>query len=163
MPLVILWIPPIIGFLPPILAVIAPRQVMSRHFHNVYEINWYAQIEYRQRREAYMELGELFWSMILVNVKKSSLIYEAEDAAGPIFDGMILYSAFADHHDHPASDIHLPKGIFSSVDDLPREYLVSTGSNKRSGGEKISLKFLTECWFFFGLVLECGNVLTCIR
>ena len=53
LPLLIIWIPPIIGFIPPILAIFAPRQVMSRHFHNPYEREIFAQIEYGQRLRTY--------------------------------------------------------------------------------------------------------------
>jgi hypothetical protein len=131
LPLVIIWIPPIIGFLPPILAMIAPRQVMSRHFHNPYEIISYAQIEYRQRKEVYIELGDMFWSSFQASTSSVNAVASSKggpgDAGGPFFVDAtaIYYTAFADdHRPNPASKI--PPGIVSALDDLPREYLVSS-------------------------------------
>jgi hypothetical protein len=181
LPLVLLWIPPIVGFVPPIMAMVAPRQTMSRQFHNPYEIMWFNQIEYEQRKESFMKLGNLFWSSIpLVNVRKVVVQQYLDDekdrphdAAGPVLDGMVLYSAFcttsppsSSHHDEgpppsspPSLDLDdtsdktssssssppppvqstssssassgrgyqwldLPHGIFTTVQDLPREYLV---------------------------------------
>jgi hypothetical protein len=131
LPLVIIWIPPIIGFLPPILAMVAPRQVMSRHFHNPYEITSYAQIEYRQRKEVYIELGDMFWCSFQAPTSTLNAVAFSKggpgDAGGPFFvdAAAIYYTAFADdRRPNPASKI--PPGIFSALDDLPREYLVSS-------------------------------------
>lgn len=135
LPLILLWVPPIIGFVPPILAMFAPRQTMSRQFHNPYEIFWFNQIEYDQRRASFTKLGELFWSSFpLINVRKTVLYLEDEcrqDEAGPIMDGMVLYSAFCDDPPRPdrgtgpAPRLELPPGLYTSVQDLPREYLVT--------------------------------------
>lgn len=48
--LVILWIPPIIGWIPTILCIVAPRQTFTRHFHNHYEIVHFAILEQKERR-----------------------------------------------------------------------------------------------------------------
>ena len=43
LPVVVLWMIPVVGYLPMLLAVAAPRQVLSRHFHNEYEQRLYNQ------------------------------------------------------------------------------------------------------------------------
>lgn len=135
LPLIIIWIPPIIGVLPPILAVTAPRQVLSRQFHGESEVEQYAQIEYKQRESVYQALGDMFWGAMQIHPKSVVEAFEdvtlGEDAAGPIVDPMILYSAFLDQYnsiptesDKSNSSLKMPKGQMISIDDLPREYLV---------------------------------------
>jgi LETM1-like protein len=128
LPLVILWIPPIIGFLPPILAIVAPRQVMSRHFHNPFELDLFAQIEYQQRLKAYITLADMLWSSFersnrdVRNAMARSVSGDGmDDEAGPLLDALTLYKTVFFHEDSPV----VPRGMYLSIKDLPREYLVS--------------------------------------
>jgi len=58
LPLILLYIPPIVGFIPPLLAAFCPRQVLTRHFHNDFEIRAYAEQESRQRMASYEGLAQ---------------------------------------------------------------------------------------------------------
>jgi hypothetical protein len=128
LPLVILWIPPIIGFIPPILAIVAPRQCMSRHFHNHYELDWFAHIEYQQRLKAYTTVADMLWSSFersnrdVRNAMARSVSGDGmDDKAGPLLDALTLYKTVFFHEDSPI----VPRGMYLSIKDLPREYLVS--------------------------------------
>ena len=55
-PTVLLWIPPIIGFLPLFLAIFTPRQVLSRQFFNTYERQEFAVLESNQRHQSISQL-----------------------------------------------------------------------------------------------------------
>lgn len=104
-PLLLLWIPPIIGYLPLILAVGAPRQVLTRQFFNDYEIRWYALLEDQQRRRVFPQIQELFWNQVTTERSSRNLgllggtsaaTQRESDAAGPIIDPLFLYPVFAD-------------------------------------------------------------------
>jgi hypothetical protein len=127
MPLILIWIPPIIGFLPPILAMMAPRQVMSRQFNNDYESLYFNQIEYNQRKLSFMELGKMFWSNFpAIDLRKGYFQECPEDLAGPILDGMFLYSAFCKENPDPESFFQLSYGkACTAIRELPRGYLVA--------------------------------------
>jgi hypothetical protein len=118
---------PFFGYIPLLLAITVPRQVLSHHFHNDHEYAMYARTEYRQRRNAYMDIGECFWPTMLINIKKTPIPQSEEDMAGPIFDGMIIYSAFTDDTNIVSSipNLRMQQGSLSSINALPREYLVS--------------------------------------
>ena len=49
LPVVVLWCVPIVGYVPMLLAIAAPRQLLSRHFHNDFEAVQYNRLAYRQR------------------------------------------------------------------------------------------------------------------
>jgi hypothetical protein len=123
-PIILLWIPPIIGFLPLILGVTAPRQVLSRQFHNEYEIYHYTEIEYQQRKKEFSGLAEMFWNTTVLGHRASELNIpsDKEDAAGPIIDALPLYSAFA-NDTGASSKRQLQQSVLQSVDSIPREYL----------------------------------------
>lgn len=124
-PIILLWIPPIIGFLPIILGAMAPRQVLSRQFHNEYEIYHNAELEYQQRKKEFPGLAEMFWSTTVLGHRASELNFpcDKEDAAGPIIDALPLYSLFA-NATGASSKRQLQLGVLQSVDSFPREYLV---------------------------------------
>lgn len=115
---------PFVGSIPLVLAVAVPRQVLSDQFHNDYEYATYARTEYRQRRSVYMEIGESFWSTMFINIKKNPIPRSQEDTAGPIFDGMIIYSAFTNDTNIVSSipNFRMQQGLLSSIDTLPRKY-----------------------------------------
>jgi hypothetical protein len=119
-PIILLWIPPIIGFLPMILGATAPRQVLSRQFHNEYEIYHYAELEYKQRKKEFSGLAEMFWNTTILGHRASevNVHWDKEDAAGPIIDALPFYSIFA--NDTSASSKHQ----LQSVDSIPRKYLI---------------------------------------
>jgi hypothetical protein len=95
---------------------LAPRQVMSRHFHSTYELFWYSSIEYTQRQQSFVPLGELFWksfrdintyqtmnqmmmmTSIDFEIRGGGVIdsdsFVVDDKAGPIIDSCLLYRAF---------------------------------------------------------------------
>ena len=147
--LLALWMPPIIGDLPVLLAAFFPRQVLTRQFHNPYEWEAYAQMEYSQRKSAFIALGDQFWGTILPPAPKTlSLLFQSmthadkehrEDAAGPMIDAIRLYAPFVDHNHGRVEEQttsttssvgskskRSPANVLSgSVYQLPREYLVS--------------------------------------
>lgn len=121
-PLVVLSIPPIIGSFPTILAVVAPRQFMSRHFHNPHELEAFAQIEYNQRIEAYPGLVDFLCGPIQHGTEAQEAIAHslfsdssAEDDVNPILGALELYkTVFAGEAAHE-----------STIVTLSRDYLVS--------------------------------------
>lgn len=126
MPLVILWIPPIIGYLPMILFVMAPRQVLSRQFHNDYEVRHYAELEYYQRRQDYPALADLFFRLAMLGQQdgRHVEIDSAEsDEAGPVMDALPFYSVFA-NRSGITHQYRLRRGVLATLDMLPREYIV---------------------------------------
>jgi hypothetical protein len=99
---------------------------MSRQFNNDFEILLFNQIEFNQRKEYFMELGKLFWRKFSMTDARKNYFEDCfRDEAGPIIDGMILYSAFCSYDPNPENPLALPFGVFTSVWDLPREYLVT--------------------------------------
>ena len=76
MPIILLWIPPIIGVLPLFLAVLTPRQVLSRQFFNTYEREEFGQVESEQRQVYTNKLAKLLLSSslsILNDVQQSGI------------------------------------------------------------------------------------------
>ncbi len=90
-----------------------------------------------------MEIGDYFWSTMLINSIKTTIPQTQEqqqDMAGPIFDGMLIYSAFTEdnnNNNNNNTNIHnvvsssiipnlrMQQGSLSSINSLSREYLVS--------------------------------------
>jgi hypothetical protein len=140
LPLVALFLVPVIGYLPAVIAVSAPRQILSRQFHNAYEWEIFSQINFAQRKAAFMELGDLFWSTSLLPSPRGQHLFQTTNAAtdcsnekegerhddtGPHLDLLDLYSAFDDIRSPPTfAARHNPKRRLGPVRDLPREYLV---------------------------------------
>jgi hypothetical protein len=124
-PIILLWIPPIIGFLPTILGATAPRQILSRQFHNEYEIYNYAELEYQQRKNEFPVVAEMFWNTTILGQRASEVNVpcDKEDAAGPIIDVLPFYSIFA-HDIGTSSNQQLLHGVLHSVDSIPRKYLI---------------------------------------
>jgi hypothetical protein len=157
LPVILLWAVPVIGYVPMILGVAAPRQTLSRQFHNEYEIYHYAEIEYQQRKKEFSGLAEMFWKTTTLGHRASELNIpsDKEDAAGPIIDALPLYSVFANDplytmfaNDKDASSKHqLVQGDLQSVDSIPRKYLVklalAIGVNQNLPG---SLSLLVTEW-----------------
>jgi hypothetical protein len=84
LPLVLLWIPPIIGYLPLVFAVAAPRQALSRQFHNRYEILCFSAVEYRQRKMHFEPVSDRFWTIVGAD-NANTIALEGNDEAGPVF------------------------------------------------------------------------------
>lgn len=125
------------GFIPPLLAILAPRQVVSRHFHNAYEIEAFAGMEYQQRREVYANLSDMFWSSFSSTSRhvqdamaKCLLLSEDNngDKAGPLLDAVALYRTVfqtdREKSDETSSSLVVSRGMYSSIRDIPRHYLV---------------------------------------
>jgi LETM1-like protein len=104
MPLFLLWIPPIIGYLPMILAVVAPRQVLTPQFTNEYERYLYAAWQANERRLHYPVVGKML-SQRLSNIQTSG-----HDVAGPIIKADCLFDEWVQ------TDL-------SEIDRLPRRAL----------------------------------------
>mmetsp|Transcript_4802 Transcript_4802/g.13430 ORF Transcript_4802/g.13430 Transcript_4802/m.13430 type:complete len:593 (+) Transcript_4802:71-1849(+) len=120
------WIPPIVGWLPTILAVTAPRQFFTSHFHNEYEKVHFAWINQEQRRVEFPSVIQklckqsqhLLWDQYHYRYFSS---VEQGDAAGPLLqDPMGLYTAIFES----SSPFHRSglAGIFD-LDELPSRYV----------------------------------------
>jgi hypothetical protein len=111
---------------PMILVVAAPRQVLSRHFHNEYEIYHYAEIEYQQRKKEFSGLAEMFWNTTPIGHQASELkIPSDKEDAGPIIDACHYPTVFSNHQ--------LVQG-FRSVDSSQESIFASTGVSKKLAG-----------------------------
>jgi hypothetical protein len=125
-PVILMWAVPIVGNLPMILGVtVAPRQVLSRQFHNDYEIYHYAELEYQQRRKEFPGLADMFWNTTILGHRASELNipWDKKDAAGSIVDALPFYSIFA-NDTGTSSKQQLLQGVLKSVDSIPRKYLI---------------------------------------
>jgi hypothetical protein len=142
LPMLLLTAPPIIGYLPLVLAIVAPRQVLSRQFHNEHEISTIRQQEYQQRQEQYHEMANSNLGKALGDALRGNLsaIMQhrnddlREDAAGPILNLSAVETAMFSNrvkHDSVASKAsgsylvsHLPQmHDFTSWNHVPRAYL----------------------------------------
>ena len=56
LPLIILWIPPIIGYLVPVLAMAAPEHVLAPQFYNAYERKQYDYNNWKRQREYFPQV-----------------------------------------------------------------------------------------------------------
>jgi hypothetical protein len=106
-PLLAVCMIPIAGYIPIFLAVSAPRNVLSRQFHNDFETYQYACVEDQQRRRLMPKLQKLFWNS---NKKAGPQppTSASGDAAGPLLDVKAVWPLFDQ----------------MSIDTLPHEYLV---------------------------------------
>jgi len=88
LPLLIVSIPPFIGYIPVLLAILSPRQWMSRQFFNTFEIISNARIELSQRQMQYKDLAEHFWTLVGIDPRmdKGIIVLEEGDSVGPIVD-----------------------------------------------------------------------------
>lgn len=129
LPVVMLYAIPVVGYIPMVLAIIAPRQVLSHQFHNEFEKVYFPMLEYNQRRDEFPDLMEAFWKMTSTTHKPETILqrcdnpqHEQNDAAGPWIEGLQFHSVFANLSG--ASHLyHLRRGVLSSVEIIPREYL----------------------------------------
>jgi hypothetical protein len=145
LPLVVAWLPPIVGYLPMALAVLAPRQVLTRPFWNEHEVRRYAAEESVQRHHFYREVSDLFWSAtasggVANGIDGPAFDTLGLDAAGPVIDPRPLFAGLEGENGSrsgggaPAN----PYATFlASVDGLPDAYLVplalATGSFASAG------------------------------
>ena len=95
-PIIILWIPPIVGYLPLFAAIVCPRQALSRQFLNDYEKESFAILEMKQRQKFYAQLSShMRASLSLVQPHADlPLVQWGEDAGGPLWDLEPLLDAF---------------------------------------------------------------------
>lgn len=121
LPVVALSMIPLVGYVPMFVAIAAPRQLLSRHFHNEYEQFEYNRLAYQQRYARFATVQELFLRQVSEEARVSVEQWRKEeddshkisDAAGPVLDNLLPFyeSVFA-------------SGSLSTVDQLPRNYLV---------------------------------------
>lgn len=121
----ILWIPPIVGFIPTLLAVVAPRVAFTRHFHNDFEVVQFAIVDQEQRRVEFSRIvqllcqnsNHLYWNQYY------SLYFSVteRDAAGPLLlDAIGLYKAMFEE----SSPFHRSRlSGYVGLDDLPSNYV----------------------------------------
>ena len=126
-PVIVLWIPPGIGYIAMLLVILAPRQALSRQFYNGYEKELYASIEYRQCKSNFRALAEHVFGSIMVNVHSLDIPVHGQDAAGPILDLTPYYLVFsADVNKQSVNDARLlPAGKLAHLETYPREHLIS--------------------------------------
>uniref|UniRef100_A0A7S3DXE5 Letm1 RBD domain-containing protein n=1 Tax=Entomoneis paludosa TaxID=265537 RepID=A0A7S3DXE5_9STRA len=124
----LVWIPPIIGWIPTILAVAAPRQAFTRHFHNAFEQVQFALLEQEQRQVEYesvirflcQESSHLFWDQYHFNYFE----HDAQESSpvGPqLRDPVGLYHAIFESSS-PFNRSRLA-GQQGGLDDLPAKYV----------------------------------------
>jgi hypothetical protein len=138
LPVVALWMAPLIGYVPMLLAIVAPRQVLTRQFYNAYEIQHYVQLEGHQRRAEFAAVRASFWSMASVTQQppEERVVpcldddYDDDapsDATGPLVDARPLVAIFA-HSGFPTNTLAAASpwrhGVLNSIEALPRDYLV---------------------------------------
>jgi hypothetical protein len=92
LPVVFLSMVPIIGYIPLILAVSAPRQILSRHFYNQYEVYFYNELEYQQRKNHFEPVYKLFLQSGKLDTFNRSIHWKGDDEAGPILDLFAFFS-----------------------------------------------------------------------
>jgi hypothetical protein len=125
-PILILWLIPVFGYVPMFLAVAAPRQILSRQFHNEFEIYHYARLEYEQRKIEFAGLMDLFWNAASVDrhARGLRISSKGKDTAGPVVDALPLYPIFSGSVKGIHQDPQLRANIFPSVSSAPPQYLV---------------------------------------
>jgi hypothetical protein len=96
LPLVLLWLPPIISYAAVLLAVMAPRQVLSRQFWNDYEQMEYASIEWKQRKAMY-RTALADWTVRASTRKQFAVLNRPRDMAGPVLDSTVLSALLLEH------------------------------------------------------------------
>jgi hypothetical protein len=121
LPVVLLWCVPVIGYIPMFVAIAAPRQLLSRHFHNSYEVRFYNEMAFLQRKEYFSPTVACFWNITF----NRQLMSSTTDPAGPLLEDPIsLYEDFVKQTN--VSSVHslsskqlinftLAIGIFSSL------------------------------------------------
>jgi len=140
LPVVILWCVPIVGYVPMLLAIAAPRQLLSRHFHNDFEAVQYNRLAYRQRHAHFATVVQEMCSIRTKNdddtddeTTPASWIEmwhkdgaAAVDAAGPVLDNLLPFyqSVFASKSGTSNGKNSNGALWLSSVDRFPRNYLV---------------------------------------
>ena len=129
LPLALIGLAPLVGNFFVIGFMLVPRQTLSHHFHNIFEMTKYAEMEHEQRKSNYMSVGNDFWERLSTN--QADLLplpleqaVTGSDAAGPIFDPTLLYCAFSFYNKAPHTRLQLPKAIFLDLEWMSKEYLV---------------------------------------
>lgn len=65
LPTVALWMIPIVGYIPMFLSIAAPRQLLSRHFHNQFEMFHFNRLAYRQRHAHYSRVQQSLQAQLI--------------------------------------------------------------------------------------------------
>jgi hypothetical protein len=158
-PVVLLWIPPGIGYIAMFLVVLAPRQALSRQFYSGYEQELYASIEYRQCKSHFHALAEHVFGSVMVNVHSLDIPVQGQDAAGPILDPIPYYSVFSDATE--SVDARLPAGKLAHLETYPREHLISLALANglyQSFPDPLSRLFAACCPWLRGEVRRIANL-----
>jgi len=146
---------------------------LSRQFHTTYEIEAFACIEYRQRRDSFLTLGDHFWNSIMVNPATIKFSVARHDAAGPVIDLLPFYKVFSDqplpdnsnnsHSDDKGSyDIPTKPSLLSDLDSYPREHwiaLAHVAGTHHSFRKELShtLTDLSPSWWLELSIRRIGN------
>jgi hypothetical protein len=150
-PLVLLWLLPIVGYIPMFLAFAAPRQVLSRHFLNLYEIQQYRELEMQHRKLAYSKVAELFWNKAIKSSgrpedKDDSVKFIASDASGPVLDLTSMYDVFSTSASAASSESVEESSVAQQQQQQEGQPLSTTPTSTRSlvPGALSSLKNLSR-------------------
>jgi hypothetical protein len=124
LPTVVLWLLPIVGYVPMLLAILAPRQLLSRHFFNQYEILQFNRLEYQQRYEHYAPVQQLaafaFDKRGLDELFGNDQHWSGSDSAGPLpadLDHVVEWMT-------GSKSTNATNASASLLDRMPRRYLV---------------------------------------
>lgn len=103
LPVVVLAMMPIVGYVPMVLAFLSPRQILSRHFINDYEVLKYCELAFAQRKQHFAAVYEF-------------VLRKKDDPTGSIIDFADVYAR------HKADDGSVGR-IFPALDEFAEEYL----------------------------------------
>jgi hypothetical protein len=160
-PVVLLWIPPGIGYIAMLLVILAPRQALSRQFYSRYEKELYASIEYRQCKSHFRALSEHVFGSVMVNVHSLDIPVQGQDAAGPILDLVPYYSVFSNATVKSVDTRLLQAGKLAHLETYPREHLISLALANglyQSYPDLLSRLFATCCPWLRGEVRRIANL-----
>jgi LETM1-like protein len=99
LPILLLWLPPVIGNFPLVLVLFLPRQLLCRQFWNTHEKNYFTFLEYTQRQKYYDELS-LYFSSSLSLDRSDGRHFQQSDSAGPIGDLTIYWDSWSGIQTH---------------------------------------------------------------
>lgn len=117
-PVVTLFMVPIVGYLPMLLSVVLPRQLLSRHFYNEYEILHYNQLAYQQRLPFYPRIVEFWPKTIMEHSTESGVNWSVHDIC-TVYN---TYFRAATNETAAAKNFSFS---LAALDQYPRDYLIA--------------------------------------
>jgi LETM1-like protein len=117
-PVVTLFMLPVVGYLPMLLSIVLPRQLLSRHFYNEYEILHYNQLAYQQRLPFYKEV-QWFWPKQIARSTGDG----TDPASSANADLFTFYQTYFMEERNSTSAKH--SFSLAGLDRYPRDYLIA--------------------------------------